>query len=231
MLAVLVLTLLLSRHIPTKVRSGTMALIWFAAYFVSAGQVQVFLMAAEVTGVSLPLIVLVDATAAVSVFAVLIVSCRCDLLGLRGAAWSARPWSTWLAALAVPFAAFLLGRALAPVASPPAASIIPSCTVFYFGVVALWEEFIFRGLVFRQMSVLGMSWKTILPVQALLFAAAHHIPGGVLFHAPSLATSAVLFALGLLWGIMRFRWQSLTPSWVSHGLVDVLARSMYSWHP
>ncbi len=86
--------------------------------------------------------------------------------------------------------------------------------VFYFGLVGVGEELLFRGLIFRALE----NWRG--PALAIVgssigFAVWHVGWMGIFIFAP--------FLLGLFWGLVRWRAGGLTGLVIVHGLYDVLA--------
>lgn len=84
-----------------------------------------------------------------------------------------------------------------------------------FGVV--FEEFLFRGLLWKCLRNLGMEEYKIVVTQAILFWLAHYN----LLLAGSLSFWTTIPLLGIVLGILVFRSKSLTSSIVAHFLYNL----------
>ena len=89
-------------------------------------------------------------------------------------------------------------------------------------VNSLLEEIVFRWYVDTRLESIGFSIVLVLPVSAFIFTAHHIIVLSAYFSWPLVVLgSAGVFCGGVIWSVLRMRYATLLPGWISHALVDV----------
>jgi uncharacterized protein len=129
-------------------------------------------------------------------------------LALRGAGWRPVVFGS-IASLALSIAASQIGpeaQDMQHVAHllTQQGTLIPSLIVMA-GLAPVGEELIFRGLLYGWLDG-RWGWKVAYPVSTILFAAAHIEPAHILLVLP----------LAAAFGLLRWRTNSLLPSFVAH---------------
>ncbi len=145
------------------------------------------------------------------------------------------PWPTWrVAAIAAAGGAVVwVGAWLLPASwlgrwayQGPSASSLPGWVGVVVGcaVLAGAQELQFRGVL---LGVLERRWgAAAVPMQALVFGLAHLVaPGATSGVGPLIPFVLVVIGLGLLWGAVAQRTNSLLPSWVAHTVALVFLSS------
>lgn len=110
-----------------------------------------------------------------------------------------------------------LALGLAPAPRPFEPLRLAGRVLYYFGVVAVAEEVLYRGVLYRALLVWrGAGWAVI--GSAVIFGLQHAWAGPLI---------AGLIGIGLLWGAIRLRAGGITGLIVVHGLYDLVA--MEGW--
>jgi membrane protease YdiL (CAAX protease family) len=183
----------------------------------------------QMVGVSLGISLAVDVFAAASVILVWFLNSRYAKLSMKGNGWS-MSWSpvVWTVAL-LPIAWTLLAffnPKLTP--TPVDWSYVPALVVRHFAVVALWEEFIFRGILWEQLSRLRV--PILMVLQSLAFTAMHYRTASIFQPAQTLpGYFAGIFLFGLIFGFARLRSRSLIPCLVAHAASNVISIGLFPW--
>lgn len=97
----------------------------------------------------------------------------------------------------------------------------------FFGflwVIALAEEFLFRGMLLQWFTVWFRSWVVALIVTSMLFGAVHIWYG----HFPNWKLATLAAVAGLFYGLAFRRAQSIRASMVTHALTVTAWRLLYS---
>lgn len=96
-------------------------------------------------------------------------------------------------------------------------------------VNSLMEEYVYRWFVLRQLEIL-MKGPMAIIASAAVFTA-HHVIAVSQYLDPlfTLLASAGVFAGGLVWSWLYFRYRSVWPCWISHVFADIAVFGV-GWH-
>ena len=97
---------------------------------------------------------------------------------------------------------------------------LPSILAFNFAIGVLWEEFIFRGVMWETLTKMGWRVPLVLTAQAAIFTAAHLAsPHSTVFYGQA-------FLMGATLGFARWKSGSLVPGLIGHALINVVSMAM-----
>jgi len=86
-------------------------------------------------------------------------------------------------------------------------------------LVALWEEIVFRGFLLTRLYAILRRWWLAVPLGAALFAMGHYDLQGAL-------ATAVIWAVGILLGVLLAWRRSLLPGIVFHACFNIIGLSL-----
>ena len=95
---------------------------------------------------------------------------------------------------------------------------------------SLLEEIVFRWYVDTRLRIIGLPFAIAVPVSAFVFTLHHVIVLSAFFHWPLVLTGSLgVFGGGVLWSLLLRYSKSLSPSWISHALVDAAIMLIGWW--
>jgi len=100
-------------------------------------------------------------------------------------------------------------------------------SIYNLAIVAVWEEFTFRGLLWNQLNRFKFPTLAILFMQAIIFALCHYRKGNQFLSAITIVGYIWLFIWGILFGLIKLKSKSLVPGVISHALVNIVSLSIY----
>lgn len=227
------LAMVFLKRLPGGVKYLAAAVVLFVAYKVThvAGVFMAFY-TAEYTGVAPGTIVAVDVTVVASLLLAWRISSTRDALGLSEGVWrvARNPWLWVLAVLPVFYDLFVYA-VNSGARVPSEMSFLSVLIPVEVALVAVWEELIFRGFLWRQLQVWKLPAAAAILIQAAVFVVPHYVPHEP-FSRPALPLNiAMTFAQGAVWGIVRWRSKSILPGVVGHAIHNVLTVAFFSSTP
>jgi len=87
-------------------------------------------------------------------------------------------------------------------------------SIYNLAIVAVWEEFTFRGLLWNQLN-------------RFKFPLCHYRKGNQFLSAITIVGYIWLFIWGILFGLIKLKSKSLVPGVISHALVNIVSLSIY----
>lgn len=227
-LLALAITALSFRILPGKIRYGFAAVIIGFAYKIGFADLSSVTSSSQLIGASVGFYLILNLIILTSIISVCWLTRRYIRFSMADGGWSIpgsiKGWAFGLIPIGL-----LLGRYFITPSHPETVNpaYLSFLVVYFFGVVALWEEFVFRGLLWHQLSLI--KWRIpVVIVQALLFSLFHYrLQTSIAYQQIKLGDYIYLFILGLSFGAMRLHSKSIFPCWVVHGLYNVLSFSIY----
>ena len=87
---------------------------------------------------------------------------------------------------------------------------------------SLLEEVVFRWYVDTRLASIGLPRPLVLPLSATIFTAHHVIVLSAYFSWPMVVLGSTgVFCGGVIWSLLRMRFSTLLPGWISHAIVDI----------
>lgn len=219
------------RIFPNKAFCGFAAIATNLCYYFGNHLLCTSVQNSEVMGISVGLYIVLDLVILASAATIWFLTTRYVKFDMPQGGWLVPKDPLVWGLLLIPIGLLVARYVTLPIKiTPNSPNYMPLLIAYQFGVVALWEEFVFRGLLWHQLTRFKWRWPILLIVQALIFTAVHYSAktGFLMPQKPALYYMWI-FMLGLVLGAMRLRSKSIMPGWFAHGLYNTICICLYPY--